>query len=103
MPSGEIIYISDKSGDTVRLQISKDDLNEHGWLKITTLSAENIPLGLFGIQILDDEDKVLIMNTENGWDGLLSTLIWISISVVTAGIIISVCKRKGLGDRRYLY
>ncbi len=63
LPDGEIVSIEDAVDGKLRLEISEDDLNADGALKITILNDEDIALGTYRIPVMDSGGQLVIPDT----------------------------------------
>jgi hypothetical protein len=91
---GQVIDITGMEG-TVRLQVSRESVNQDGAIEIVMLGEEDTPLGEFQVAVLDKQGQVLAPRANN----IASILLWVGIgigavSLITLGIALVSRKKK---------
>lgn len=94
LPSGETIDIKD--GDTLRVEISKEDLSEDGVLEITLLDENGVPLGVYQVKTHKDKENAASVTTDKEAE-FPAVLFWILIAatvLVFAIFVICILSKK---------
>ena len=93
LANGEVIDV-DRTQETLRLEISRDDLNASGELEFTVMN-EGIPLTTLKIAVAGETPP------QNAVAGILSVLIWIAVGLGVLGLatVIAVIAIKNRGRR----
>ena len=71
-PDGQVVSVDD--AETIRIMVPEENISENGTVEIVVLNNENSPLGVYGVQL------------DNGQERTGNALLWIVIGIVLTGI-----------------
>ncbi len=100
-PDGQILYVADAKDGTLVFEVTEDDVTSwDGDIEIVALDDEITPLATIHIRVLDENQEIVIAQTDNSHSNEWMIVIYIAAGLVMLAVIMWILmKRRNKGTK----